>query len=147
MDCRPSGSSAMGILQARILEQVACLPPGDLPNPGIQPRSPSLWVDSLSSEPSGKPKNTEVGSLFLLQGIFLSQESNQGLLHCRQILYQLSYQECPSKFRYRIYFLAFPPSRSHLYSLAQGPFSIFRASSVASSNLTFSLPLLLPLSP
>ena len=36
--------------------------------------------------------NTGVGSLSLLQGIFLTQESNQGLLHCRQILYQLSYQ-------------------------------------------------------
>ena len=33
-----------------------------------------------------------VGSLSLLQGIFLTQESNQGLLHCRWILYQLNYQ-------------------------------------------------------
>ena len=39
-----------------------------------------------------KPKNTGVGSLSLLQGIFLTQELNQGLLHCRQIPYQLSYQ-------------------------------------------------------
>ena len=36
--------------------------------------------------------NTGVGSLTLLQGIFPTQESNQGLLHCRQILYQLSHQ-------------------------------------------------------
>ena len=36
--------------------------------------------------------NTKVGSLSLFQGIFLTQESNQGLLHCRWILYQLSYQ-------------------------------------------------------
>ena len=35
--------------------------------------------------------NTEVGRLFLLQGIFLTQESNWGLLHCRQILNPLSY--------------------------------------------------------
>ena len=54
-----------------------CPPPGDLPNPGIEPRSPALQVDSLPSEPPGKPKNTEVGSLSLLQGIFLTQESNQ----------------------------------------------------------------------
>ena len=40
--------------------------------------------------------NTGVGSLSLLQGIILTQESNQGLLHCRQILYQLSYQESPA---------------------------------------------------
>ena len=36
--------------------------------------------------------NTGVGSLSLLQGIFLTQKSNQDLLHFRQILYQLSYQ-------------------------------------------------------
>ena len=30
-------------------------PPGDLPNPGIKPRSPTLQADSLSSEPPGKP--------------------------------------------------------------------------------------------
>ena len=66
--------------------------PGDLPNPGIEPESPTLQADSLPSEPPGKPKNTRVGSLSLLQGIFPTQESNWGLLHCRQILYQLSYQ-------------------------------------------------------
>ena len=33
---------------------------------------------------------TGVGSLSVLQGIFLTQESNWGLLHCRQILYQLN---------------------------------------------------------
>ena len=60
--------------------------PGHLPNPGIDPRSPALQVDSLPSEPPGKPKNTGVGSLSLLQYIFLTQELNQGLLHCRQIL-------------------------------------------------------------
>ena len=65
---------------------------GNLPNPGIEPRSPTLQAYSLSDEPQGKPKNTGVGSLFLLQRIFPIQESNQGLLHCRQILYQLSYE-------------------------------------------------------
>ena len=65
--------------------------PGDLPNPGIEPRSPTLQADSLQAEPQGKPKNPGVGSLSLLQGIFPTQESNQGLLHCRGILYQLSY--------------------------------------------------------
>ena len=72
--------------------------PGDIPNPGIKPRSPTLQVDSLPAEPQGKPKNTGVGSLSLLQQIFLTQESNQGLLHCRQILYQLSYQGRPKYF-------------------------------------------------
>ena len=31
---------------------------GNLPNPGIEPRSPALWADSLPPEPPGKPKNT-----------------------------------------------------------------------------------------
>ena len=62
---------------------------------GIKPRSPALQVDSLPAEPQGKPKNTGVGSLSLLQGIFATQESNWGILHCRQILYQLSYQGSP----------------------------------------------------
>ena len=65
--------------------------PGDLlPNPGIEFRSPTLQADSLPTKPQGKPKNTGVGSLSLLQRIFLTQELNQGLLHCRQIVYQLS---------------------------------------------------------
>ena len=54
-----------------------------------------MQVDSLPAEPQGKPKNTRMCSLSLLQGIFPTQESNQGLLHCRQILYQLSYQGSP----------------------------------------------------
>ena len=66
--------------------------PGDLPNPEIEPRSSPLQVDSLPAEPPGKPKNTGMSSLFLLQGNFPTKELNWGLLHCRQILYQLSYQ-------------------------------------------------------
>ena len=69
--------------------------PGDLPNPGIRPRSPTLQEDSLPAEPSGKPKIPGVGSLSLLHWIFLTQESNWGLLHCRWMLYQLSYQGSP----------------------------------------------------
>ena len=64
----------------------------NLPNSGIEPRSPTLQADSLPAKPQGKPKNTRVGSLSLLQQIFLTQELNQGLLCCRQILYQLSYK-------------------------------------------------------
>ena len=80
-----------GIFQARIMEWIAFPSPGDLPNPGIKPRSPTLQADSLPTEPQGKPKNTGVGNLPLLQQIFPSQETNRGLLHCRWILYQLSY--------------------------------------------------------
>ena len=51
--------------------------PGDPPNPGIEPRSPALQADSLPAEPQQKPKNTGVGSLSLLQRIYLTQELNR----------------------------------------------------------------------
>ena len=60
--------------------------PGDFPDLGIKPRSPSLQEDALPAESPGKPKNTGVGSLSLLQVIFLTRESNWGLLYFRQIL-------------------------------------------------------------
>ena len=58
MDCSPPGSSVHWILQAKILGWVAFPSPGDLPNPEIKPASPvppALQVDSLPTEPSGKP--------------------------------------------------------------------------------------------
>ena len=56
MDCNPTGSSIQGILQATILKQVATPSPGNLPDPGIRPRSPALRMDSLLSEPPQKPQ-------------------------------------------------------------------------------------------
>ena len=92
-----------GILQARLLEWVPFPFPGDLPNPGVKSRSPTLQADSLPAEPQGKPKHTGVGSLSLLQRIFPTQGSNWGLLHCRRILYQLSNEGSPySTFKNRI---------------------------------------------
>ena len=113
--CNPTDYTVHGILQARILERVAC----PFSRGSSQPRDqtqvsriaaaaaaaaakslqscltlcdPTLQADSLPAEPQGKPKNTGLGSLSLLQQIFLTKESSQGLLHCRCILYQLSYQ-------------------------------------------------------
>ena len=86
---------------------LSCPHPGNLPNPGIELRSPSLQVDFLPSEPPGKPKNIGVHSLSLLQGSLLTQESNQGLLHCRWILYHLATREaCIHVFSRQEYFLA-----------------------------------------
>ena len=66
-------------------------------------RSPTLQADSLPAEPQRKPKNSGVGSLSLLQWIIPTQESNPGLLHCRWILYQLSYQESPANLSKLLY--------------------------------------------
>ena len=76
--CDPMGCIVHGILQARTLESF--LSPGDLPNLGIELTSPALRADSLPAEPRGKPKNTGVSKLSLLQGIFPTQESNWGFL-------------------------------------------------------------------
>ena len=94
--CDPMDYTVHGILQAITPEWVAFPFSRDLPNAGIKPRSPILQADSLPAEPPGKPKNIGVGSLTLLQQIFLTQGLNQGLLRCRQILYQLSYHGSPS---------------------------------------------------
>ena len=88
---------------------LSCPSPGDLPNPGIKPRSPALQVvqlDSLPTEPPGKPyrsssvlsdslqshglyspwnspgQNIGGDGLSLLQGIFPTQGLNPGLPHC-----------------------------------------------------------------
>ena len=61
--------------------------------PRDRTRYPTLLEDNLRAESQGKPKNTGVGSLSLLQQIFLIQDSNQGLLYCRSIIYHWSIGE------------------------------------------------------
>ena len=95
MDCRLPGSSVHGILPARILEWAAFPFSRGSAQPRIETRSPTLQADSLPAEPPGKTKKPRVGSLSLLQRIFRIQESNRGLLHCKRILYQLSYEGSP----------------------------------------------------
>ena len=58
-------------------------------------RSNSLWPHGLCSPWNSPGKNTRVGSLSLLQGIFPTQGLNPGLPHCRRILYQLSHKGSP----------------------------------------------------
>ena len=66
--CNPMDYRVHGILQARILEWVKPFPsPGDLPNLGIEPRSPILQADSLPAEPQGKPLGWLSGSEFASQ--------------------------------------------------------------------------------
>ena len=78
MDYSPPGSSVHGDSPGKNTgSQLPCLSPRDLPNPGIKPWCLPLQVDSLPVESIGKPKNTGVGSLSLLQGNFLTQELNQ----------------------------------------------------------------------
>ena len=80
-------------------------------NKGIKPRSPTLQADLLSSEPPGKPKNTRVGSLSLLQGIF--QPRNETGLSCIArgffFFFLVSYQGCPK--------LQLPSPKENTYKL------------------------------
>ena len=73
--------------------------PGLIPGSGRsagEGKGYKLQYYCLENSPWNSPGyNIGVGSLSLLQGIFLTQESNRGLLHCRWTLYQLSYQGSP----------------------------------------------------
>ena len=95
------------ILQARILEWVAF----PFSRGSSQPRDGnqvSCFAGRFfTSWAQGRPKNTGVGSLSLLQWIFLTQELNRYLLHCRWILYQLSYQGSPHSFQMLYLFMLF----------------------------------------
>ena len=54
MDCSLPGSSVHEIFQAKYWSGLPFPSPVDLPNPGIEPRSPALQADALLSEPPGK---------------------------------------------------------------------------------------------
>ena len=77
--CDPMDYVVHGILQARILEWVAFPFSRGTSQPRDQTQvSPTLWVDSLPAEPQGKPKNSGVGRLFLLQGNLPNPGIKQG---------------------------------------------------------------------
>ena len=90
--CNPMDYTVYGILQARILEWVAFPFSKGSSQPRDWTQVSNIAGGCFTSWVTGKAKNTGVDSWSLLQQIFQTQESNQGLLHCRQILYQLSYQ-------------------------------------------------------
>ena len=106
-----------GVLQARILEWIAIPFSRGSSQPGVEHGSSALQVGSLPAEPQGKPKNTGVGNLSLLQGIFLNQELNQGLLLCKWILYPLSYQGSPTVLsqRMKVCMCLCPNDKQHLF--------------------------------
>ena len=87
---------AHGILQIRMLEWVTFPFSRGSSQPRDQTQVSCIAGRFFTSWATEKPKNTGVGSLSLFQQIFPTQESNQGLLHCRQILYQLSYEGRPT---------------------------------------------------
>ena len=105
ISCHPIDYTVHGILQARILEWLAV----PFSRGSLQPRdqTPVSHIAGrfFTSRATWKPKNTGVGSLSLLQWIFLTQKLKWGLLYCRWIFYQLIYRE--THFIYSVYFLVF----------------------------------------
>ena len=93
--CDPMNYTVLGILQARILNWVAFPFSRGSSQPRDQIQVSHIAGGFLPGELQGKPKNTGLGSLSLIQQIVPTQKSNQGLPHCRWILYQLSYQQSP----------------------------------------------------
>ena len=89
--CDPMNYTVHRILQARILEWVGFPFFRGSSQPRDQTQISYVAGGFFTSWATGKPKNTGVGSLSLLQWIFSTQESSWGLLHCRQIINQLSY--------------------------------------------------------
>ena len=125
VDCSPPGSTAHGILQARILG-FWCFPPGVLPHLGIQPISPAapciagyvftaespgcfsrsvmsnlLWTVNCGPRGSSvhgifQARILEWVAIFSSRGSSLTQGWNPHLLHCRQILYHWATWEAHS---------------------------------------------------
>ena len=89
--CNPMDYTVHGILQARILEWVAFPFSRGSSQPGNRTQVSHIAGGFFISWAT-KETQEYWSSLFLLQQIFLTQESNRGLLHCRCILYQLSHQ-------------------------------------------------------
>ena len=90
--CNPMDYTVNGILQVRILEWVAFPFPRGSSQSRDQSQVSCIAGEFFTSWTTGKPKNTRVGILSVLQRIFPNQKSNRGLLHCKWIFCQLSYQ-------------------------------------------------------
>ena len=109
MDCGLPGFSVLGDSPARIVEWVAMSSSRESSQSRDQTQVSRTAGEFFTDWAPGKPKNTGVSSLSLLQGSFLTQELNRGLLHRRRILYYLSHQGSPFKSQLILIFLHFVP--------------------------------------
>ena len=82
MDCSLPGLSVYGVFRQEYQSGLPFPSPGDLPNPGIKPRYPTLQADALPSEPPGKPHITITRNEF---SIYVSQINNKFLIACWQL--------------------------------------------------------------
>ena len=73
MDYSLPGSSIQGFSRQEYWSRLPFPSPGDLPDPGIEPRSPALWEDALPSEPPGKSCHTQKSTKTINQNVCSSQ--------------------------------------------------------------------------
>ena len=106
MDCSLPGFPSMGFSRQEYERGLPFPSPGYLPNPGIEPRSPTLEVDSLLAEPQGKPKNTgvdlpdlgiELGSPVLQVDSLPTELSIRGAYICKMVAYKPCF-EAPGQY-------------------------------------------------
>ena len=81
---------SMGFSRQDDWSGLPCLPPGDLPNPGIEPRSPALQADSLPSEPPGQTLHAT--AWINLENSMLSERSQSQKEH---IVHDPTDMKCP----------------------------------------------------
>ena len=82
-------SPSMGFSRQEYRSGLPFPSPGDLPDPGIEPRSPSLWADALPSEPPGKPKviSNKLTSYFISTVFFIQRWQNFEVLENRYFIW------------------------------------------------------------
>ena len=97
--------------------------------------SDSLRPHGLYSSSNSPGQNTGVGSCSLLQVIFPTQGLNPGLLHCRQILYQLSHQENPRILEWVDYPFSSRSSQPRISCIAGGFFASWATREALSSGI------------
>ena len=85
---------SMGFSRQEYWSGLSCPPPGDLPDPGIKPRSPALQVDSLPTEPPGKPRRRMTAALIvvdlILKGCALRQQCYVKVMLCQIVNFRIS---------------------------------------------------------
>ena len=83
MNCSPQAPLSMGLSRQEYWSGLPCPSPGDLPDPGIKPRSPALQADSLPFEPPGKPPRSTWVGVFVPSDRALLKPSFL-MSHCRR---------------------------------------------------------------
>ena len=84
--CAHQSPLSMGFSRQEYQSGLSCPPPVDLPNPGIEPGLPHCRQILYHLSHQGSPRMLEWVAYPFSRGIFLTQESNRGLLHCMDSL-------------------------------------------------------------